>query len=207
MEQSVKKLAELMKKMQTDRAAERATDRENFNALKTSLDANTEAMKELVGWGPRVDSKVEDLKGSVEELRVKVDLIAQKQEEMRNPAYKVFQHEEIDLTKPAVAHLTAPPMGAASGPNGHHDDFIHRSIGHGVVITIAPTPVKGANNALDITPVSFTLGGNSHASSDSSVSLMNMSFLSLNLMVVVLDCGERSVKLTLSCMLCPIVFK
>jgi len=98
-------------------------------------------------------------------------------------------------------------MGAASGPNGHHDDFIHRSIGHGVVITIAPTPIKGANNALDITPVSFTLGGNSHASSDSSVSLMNMSFLSLNLMVVVLDCGERSVKLTLSCMLCPIVFK
>ena len=100
--------------------------------------------------------------------------MAQNQEEKENTAYKVFQHEDIDLTKPMVAHLTAPPTGAASGPNGHHDDFIHRGTGHGVVTTIVPTPFKGANNALNITPVPFTLGGIAHASSDSSVSLMNM---------------------------------
>ena len=111
--------------------ADRAADCEALKALQVSLDANTEAVKELVGWKPGVDSRVDALRGSVEDLRVKVDQIAQRQEEKVNSAYKVFQDEEFDCTKPAVTHGTAPPTGVASGPNGHGDDLIHWELAKG----------------------------------------------------------------------------
>lgn len=174
MEQSVTELADLVKKLQKDRMADRATDREAFNALKLSLDVNTTVMKELAGWKPSVDAKVDELKGSVDELRVKVDRISQKQEEVGNPAYKTFQDEEIDLTKSAAAHLAASPSGAASEPHGHGEDFYYLGTGHGVVTTIAPTPVTGARNALEITPIPFSLGGYSHVVTSSPVSQVNM---------------------------------
>jgi hypothetical protein len=139
--------------------AGRTADREAFNSLKLSLDANTAIMKEFAGWRPQVDSKVGELQESVKALRTKIYFITQKQEEEGNPSYKVFQYEDLDFTKPATTPLVASPSGATSGQIGHGDDTHHWGTGHGVVTTLIPPPVKGMNKALDLTPVPYTMSG------------------------------------------------
>lgn len=131
-------------------------------------------MKEFAGWRLQWIPRLASFR-SLDALRVKIDQIAQKQEEEGNPAYKVFQHEGIDLTKPAAIHLTALPFGAASGQFGHDNDPHHRGIGYGVVTTIAPPPVKGMSAALDMTPVSFSLSSYANFPGNSTVPRVNLS--------------------------------
>lgn len=99
MEQTVKDLAHLVNKMQDNQAADRETDRETSNSLKQAPEANTAVVKNVANWR----SKVEDLQECVKDLKIKVELIADCQEEVVNPAYKVFQNEHLDLTKPVLA--------------------------------------------------------------------------------------------------------
>ncbi|CAN6278322.1 unnamed protein product [Urochloa humidicola] len=107
MEKTVADLADLVKKMREDRISERESDREAITSLKKALEDNTAVMKDVVGWRSEVDSKMDNLQLSVKKLSTKVDQIALHQEEAENPAYKVFQTEHLDLTKPAAAHLAA----------------------------------------------------------------------------------------------------
>lgn len=65
----------------------------------------------------------------------------------------MFDTEEIDLTKPVGAHLVTSPSGAASGPNGHCDATNNRGSGYGVVTTLQPPPVTGANPTFDLSLV------------------------------------------------------
>ncbi|RLN09494.1 uncharacterized protein C2845_PM11G18390 [Panicum miliaceum] len=64
----------------------------------------------------------------------------------RDPAYKVFDNEHIDLTKPGAAHLAHTSPEAASGPHGHGDATSHRGSGYGVVTTLQPPPVTALKN-------------------------------------------------------------
>ena len=92
------------------------------------------------------------------DLQSKVDRLALKTEEFTNPVYKVFDEEFLDFTKkPVVADLTTTSSGAASGPNGHGAAHDHRGLGHGVVTTLKPTPVKGPKPHSKTPPVPFSL--------------------------------------------------
>ncbi|CAN6342372.1 unnamed protein product [Urochloa humidicola] len=133
MEKTVSELADLVKKMQDDRLADRAADREAVKLLQESLDANTLVMKDVVKWRPSVDSKVDELQDSVKNLQHKVEKMAIRQEELSNPAYKVFESEDIDLTKqkPAPAYLGATSLEAVSGSDDHRSAKDHRGSGQG----------------------------------------------------------------------------
>ncbi|CAO1945568.1 unnamed protein product [Urochloa humidicola] len=91
MEKTVSELADLVKKMQDDRLANRAANREAVKLLQESLDANTLVMKDVVKWRPSVDYKVDELRESVRNLQHKVEKMAVRQEELANPAHKVFE--------------------------------------------------------------------------------------------------------------------
>ncbi|CAN6329801.1 unnamed protein product [Urochloa humidicola] len=164
MEKTVSELADLVKKMQDDRLADRAADREAVKLLQESLDANTLVMKDVVKWRPSVDSKVDELWDSVKNLQHKVEKMAIRQEELSNPAYKVFESEDIDLTKqkPAPAYLGVNSLEAASGSDDHRSAKDHRGSGQGVVTTLVPSPVTGQKNLSHLTPVPFSLQGIEH---------------------------------------------
>ncbi|KAG2555626.1 hypothetical protein PVAP13_8NG039801 [Panicum virgatum] len=144
---------------------DRVEDRKTFDSLRRALEANTEAVKDFVSWKPQVDAKVDDLKNHLQGLRDQVDRLCLKTEEFVNPAYKHFDEEHIDLTKPAAAHLVGTSPETASGPDGHRDARDHRGIGRGVVTTYVPSRVTGVN---PITPIPFSLVGTESPESPSS---------------------------------------
>ncbi|CAO2187647.1 unnamed protein product [Urochloa humidicola] len=156
MEKIVSDLTDLVKKMQEDRITDRAADREAVRTLQQSLDANTVVMKDVVKLCPLVDSKVDELKSCLSDLQLKVDKLASKQEEFENPAYKVFDREDIDITKlkPVAAHLAASSFEGASGPDGHCSPSDYWGPGLGVVTTLVPSPVTGSKFFSKLTPVS-----------------------------------------------------
>ncbi|CAO2186967.1 unnamed protein product [Urochloa humidicola] len=157
MEKTVADLADLVKKMREDRLVYREADREAINSLKKALEDNTTVMKDVVGWRTVVDSKMDDLQLSVKKLNNKVEEIALHQEEADNPAYKVFDREHLDLSKPAAAHLAASSSQAASGQFCHRVDDYYRGTGQGVVTTLVPTPVKGEKPYSEFTPLPMSL--------------------------------------------------
>ena len=161
MDQNIADLTAVLKDMQKDRVE----DRKTFDLLRRALEANTEAVKDFVSWKPQVDAKVDDLKNHLQGLRDQVDRLCLKTEEFVNPAYKHFDEERIDLTKPAAAHLVGTSPETASGPDGHRDARDHRGIGRGVVTTYVPSPVIGVN---PITPIPFSLVGTESPESPSS---------------------------------------
>ncbi|CAO2152912.1 unnamed protein product [Urochloa humidicola] len=168
MEKMVAELADLVKKMREE------SDRETINSLKKALEENTTAMKEVVGWRSEVDSKVDNLHLSIKKLGVKVEQMSQRQEEMENPAYKVFHTEHLDFTKPAAAHLAASSPQAASGQFCHAEDEHHRGFGQGVVTPLAPTPVKGTKHVWNLHGV--TRDGLNSVASNFSAALPHMPF-------------------------------
>ncbi|WVZ69420.1 LOW QUALITY PROTEIN: hypothetical protein U9M48_018208 [Paspalum notatum var. saurae] len=130
MEQHVSEIASLLKEMQIQ-----------GTEMRKVLQENTQVLKEYAEWRPQVDVKVEELQSGVSDLRGKVDRLVQFYEDNHDPSRKVFDFETIDLTKPAVAHLTATSPEAASGPVGHGASSLNRGSGFGVVSTLIPTPV------------------------------------------------------------------
>lgn len=59
-------------------------------AVKKTLEANTSVLLELSTWKPKVQADVKELQSSVHNLYEKIEHLSSKQEEMVNPAYKVF---------------------------------------------------------------------------------------------------------------------
>lgn len=138
-------------------------------------------MKDVAGWRPQIDSKVDELKVSLTDLQAKVDKIAfrqdeienlqakvdkidVRQDEIENPTYRVFDTEHLDFTKSKLtaAHLAATSLEAASGPERHYFAHAHRGPGHGVVTTLVPSPVIGAKMLPNLTPIPFSLAGASN---------------------------------------------
>lgn len=76
--------------------------------IKATLAGHTASFSDLTSWKQGVDNKVTDLQSSVDKLRGKIDGIAFLHQD-RDPATKVFDTEEIDLTKSGAAHLAQPP--------------------------------------------------------------------------------------------------
>jgi hypothetical protein len=58
----------------------------------------------------------------------------------KEPEYKVYDTEHIDLTGSTTRQLA----GANHGLLGHGDDLHHRGTRNGVVTTYIPTPVTSA---------------------------------------------------------------
>ncbi|WVZ74581.1 LOW QUALITY PROTEIN: hypothetical protein U9M48_022746 [Paspalum notatum var. saurae] len=146
MEKTVADLATLVHNMQVQQAKQNAD-------VQQALEANTNALKEFNLWRPKVETKVEELQGSVADLKVKMDKIYDRQEELTNSAYKVFDVEHLDFTKPASAHLDAPFSEPASGHIGHGSSLHNRGSGFGVVTTLTPTPIIGAPSNSGKAPV------------------------------------------------------
>ena len=136
MEIQLSNLATMMKELQTQNAS-----------IQRTLNDNLVTLQDVGVWWPQIDAKVDDLHKSVTDLRLKVDhLISHPPATDR--AKQVFDNDLIDLTKPTTAHLVASSSEAASGPLGHDKQHSHWGIGNGVVTTIVPTLVKGANSPL-----------------------------------------------------------
>jgi len=164
MEKSIADLTAVLKEMQADRVEERKT----FDSVCLALEANTAAVKEISGWRPQVESKVDDLRSGLQDLQGKVDRLVLSGKEPHptdgmSVTYKVFDTEDIDLTKPTTAHLVVPSAEAASGQIRHGSAHHHRGSGYGVVTTLTPPPVKGERSFLDLTTAPFSLGNASNA--------------------------------------------
>ena len=131
----------------------------SLEKIRSTLEGHTASFADLKTWKQNVDakvsdvdSKVADLSTSVTDLRHQIERITLHHQD-HGSAYKVFDTEEIDLTKPVGAHLVTSPSGAASGPNGHCDATNNRGSGYGVVTTLQPPPVTGANPTFDLSLV------------------------------------------------------
>jgi uncharacterized protein YlxW (UPF0749 family) len=93
--------------------------------VKKAPEANTSVLLELSTWKPKVQANVEELQSSVRNLCEKIEHLSSKQEEMVNPAYKVFDTQHLDFSESATAHLVGKPIGVTSGPIGHSDEHNH----------------------------------------------------------------------------------
>lgn len=94
-----------------------------------------------------MQTKVSNLHDSVFDLKQKVDLFIH---ELPKPRPR--EGEEVRKE----AHLEALAFDAeVPGQIGHRRDLHHRSAGAGVVRTLVPPPIKGANRFSDLSLVPF----------------------------------------------------
>ena len=100
------------------------------------------------------------LRSSIADLQAKVEELMLKQEEVG--ARKVFHVEHLDLTCSASTPQKELPQGVPTRPLGHVCAHDHRGSGHGVVTTLHPTPVTGAKDSNNLSPVPFVLGSPYH---------------------------------------------
>lgn len=95
--------------------ADDVADRKVMESVQNSLDVKMVVVKDLASWKPGVDSKVEELTTTLRDLQDRVNRLAVKIEEYSNPAHKVFDTKDLDLTKSMATHLAAPSLKATSG--------------------------------------------------------------------------------------------
>lgn len=135
MEQQLGDLTTLLRETQTQN-----------QSIKRALDDNTTVLKDFASWRPQVDTKVDELASSVQNLQIKVDQMACLPVHPP-PTDAAFATEEIDLTKSTAPASSVTSSGANSGPAvGHGSALHHRSSGNGVVTTFLPPPVIGAKS-------------------------------------------------------------
>lgn len=152
MEGQIGALTDLLKGMQV-------TMDQQHDSLQKTIEANTSVVHELSSWKPQVQSKVEDLQASVQDLRDKIEILSMSRVEAY-PADKVFETEHIDLTGTATAHRAELRSGTSLGPLGHGVDHHYQGSGNGVVTTFIPTPVTGARATSPNAYVPYSLSGN-----------------------------------------------
>jgi hypothetical protein len=87
---------------------------------------------------------VDGFQKSVADLQIKVDQLIT-HPPIVNSADRVFETVEINITKSAAPRSAASSSAAALGLLATGDPTSHRGLGHGLVTTYVPTPVKGAN--------------------------------------------------------------
>ncbi|WVZ74595.1 hypothetical protein U9M48_022759 [Paspalum notatum var. saurae] len=101
MENSMAEMLEMMRSMQIQN-----------DSIKSALDENTAAVRDLSTWRPQIDATVVEIKGSLTDLRGKVVAFR----ESIDPACKVFDTETIDFPVPIAAQLAMPSSEAAQRP-------------------------------------------------------------------------------------------
>lgn len=93
-------------------------------------------------WKPQLEDKVTNLQNSMFLLEKKMDLFVH---ELPNSKQKMKSEEEIEIEALTPAHLGVTVKTGAPGQSGHREAILHRGFGTGVVTTLVPTPVTGAN--------------------------------------------------------------
>lgn len=133
------KLEELGKK--ADEAISKAdhTNRK-IEEMQQSVQVISEEQASLKIWKPEFEGKVSELQGSVFDLKTKVDLFIH-----NLPKPSKTAEGEVKEEAPTSAHLEVAATAEASGQLGHRSPKFHRSVGTGVVTTLVPPPVRGAN--------------------------------------------------------------
>ncbi|XP_066308780.1 uncharacterized protein [Miscanthus floridulus] len=130
METQLNELTQMMKALQAQNSS-----------IQRTLDDNLATLHDVGVWRPKIDVKVDELHQSVVDLQQKVDSLPSRPQ-ASDAATRVFDTEEIDLTKSAAPHHAAT-SSAISLPIGAGVETSNRGIGHGVVTTLVPTPIKG----------------------------------------------------------------
>jgi hypothetical protein len=113
-------------------------------SIQRTLDDNLTKLHDVGVWRSQIDAKVDGLQKSMADLQIKVDQLIT-HPPIVNSADCVFETVELDITKSAAPQSAASSSAAASGLLATGDPTSHRGLGHGVVTTYVPTPVKGAN--------------------------------------------------------------
>lgn len=135
------KLEELGQKFDT---IDRKTDETN-----TKLEEIQHQQSSVTTWKPELEGKVTDLHNSVYLLQKKVDLFIHE-----SPKSPTTEDDPL-IGVSAPAHLGATAAAGTSGQSGHGNEHQHRSVGAGVVTTLVPAPVTGANQFSNLSPVPF----------------------------------------------------
>jgi len=142
------KLEELGKKFDI---MDRKTDETNtkIEEMQCSVQQIKDEQTSMTTWKPELDDKVKDLQDSVYLLKKKVDLF------IHESPKSATTEDDILIGVSAPAHLGASADAGTSGQNGHRLDHHHRSVGAGVVTTLAPPPVTDAGRFSNLSPVPF----------------------------------------------------
>jgi hypothetical protein len=133
MEQGIAELSKLLQAMQSQN-----------ESIKTALEENTAAVRDLSSWRPHIEADVGDLRVEMSQLSAQVKEMAAIQGDYY-AARKVFDEgsEEQLLSKNTQRETSLLPAGQ------EHDAYgaatANRGAGFGVVTTLTPPPVKGNN--------------------------------------------------------------
>ncbi|CAO2183142.1 unnamed protein product [Urochloa humidicola] len=144
-----------------------------IEGMQISIDKLALEQGSLQTWKPQLEGRVTSLQQSVDDLKLRMDLFI----------HELPSHEikgESSLGTPAPAHLGAPVTTEVSGQNCHREAINHRSVGAGVVTTLVPPPVKGADRNAELTPVPFVGLDPVDSSSQLSHAKMNYSIPNLD---------------------------
>jgi hypothetical protein len=142
METQLNELTQMMKALQAQNSM-----------IQRTLNDNLATLHDVGVWRPKIDAKVDEMHQWITVLQQKVDSLAS-HPPASNAAMCDFDTEAINLTKSAAPHSTVTSP-AISLPIGAGDETSNRGIGHGVVTTLVPTPVKGANTIAHPSVVQF----------------------------------------------------
>lgn len=107
MEKSIADFTAVLKEMQADRVEERKT----FDSVRLALEANTAVVKEISGWRPHVESKMDDLRSGLQDLEGKVDRLALSGKEQ-------FRGRWYERRLQGVRHRGRRPHEADDRPSG-----------------------------------------------------------------------------------------
>lgn len=131
MEQSIADLSKLLQAMQSQN-----------ESIKSALEANTAAVRDLSSWRPHIEADVGDLRVELSNLSTQVKELTTMQSEIAE-ARKLFelgsQGQPSSTTAPWVSPEFMPI--AANGESGVNTN--HRGAGFRVIHTLTPPPVKG----------------------------------------------------------------
>ncbi|CAO2143691.1 unnamed protein product [Urochloa humidicola] len=143
------KLEELVLKADATNQKADQTNRK-IEEMQQSINQMSEEQDAVKVWKPELENKVAQLQNSASTLKMKMDLFIQESPKVGDHALKVSEDGE-----PSSAHLEDPAAAEAPGPNGRRDELGHRGRGAGVVTTLVPSPITGANKFSNLTPVPF----------------------------------------------------
>jgi hypothetical protein len=111
------------------------------DSIKSTLDENTAAVRDLSTWKPTIEAEVSHLRMEVGNLSTKVDELVTRRDVV-HPAPKVFDNISLE---PGGSNTPPYIHRVAYDGYGHRSAQHHRGDGFGVVTTLTPPPVTGIN--------------------------------------------------------------
>lgn len=133
------KLEELGKKADEANSKADQTNRK-IEEMQQSINLLSEEQTSVKNWKPELEGRVTELQNSVFDLKTKVDLFIHEPPKPNSKA-----EGEVKMEAPTPAHLGVAATVEASRQIGHHYANHHRGVSAGVVTTLVPPPVKGAD--------------------------------------------------------------